>query len=126
MYNGQHQKLLPTVRFMLFLRSLLLTSLCALAAIVPRAYAADRPDVLTIKKSSVGFGGKLKAGFWQPVRLTIVAGDEGARGSLQLVVPDGDQVPVIYRDDARRAIDLNPGQEQTVLLYAKSGPIDAP
>src|SRR5206468_1212865 len=82
--------------------------------------------VLTIKKASIGFGGKSKAGFWQPVRLTIVAGAEGARGSLQLVVPDGDQVPVIYSDDTRGAIDLSPGEERTVLLYAKSGPIDSP
>ena len=60
------------------------------------------------------------------VPLTIVAGAEGARGSLQLVVPDGDQVPVIYSDDTRGAIDLSPGEERTVLLYAKSGPIDSP
>src|SRR3954469_4408571 len=35
--------------------------------------AAERADqILTIKKATIGFAGKFKAGFWQPVRLTIV------------------------------------------------------
>jgi hypothetical protein len=91
------------------------------------ALAADRADdLLTIKQASVGFGGKFKAGFWQPVRLTVAAGSAGAKGRLELVVPDGDQMPVVYRDARRGGLDLGAGQEQSLLLYAKSGPIATP
>ena len=31
----------------------------------------------------------------------VVAGTAGAHGHLELMVPDGDQVPVIYRDSDR-------------------------
>src|SRR5438105_4567479 len=113
---------------MLVCRALFLISLCAAsAACARRASAADRADeLLTIKAASIGFGGAFKAGFWQPVRLTVTAGAAGARGRLELVVPDGDQVPVVYRDSAHGELDLNPGQEQTIMLYAKSGPVDSP
>src|SRR5262245_52424438 len=94
-------------------------------AIAPAAGVEASADLLTIKAASIGFGGKFKAGFWQPVRLTVVAGPEGARGRLELVVADGDQAPVVYRDDQRGQIDLNADGEQSVLLYAKSGPIAA-
>ena len=82
---------------MQLLRALVLVNLLAsLAVSVPCASGADGTnDVLTIKKVSVGFGGKFKAGFWQPVRVTVVAGAAGAQGRLELVVPDGDQVPVV-------------------------------
>jgi hypothetical protein len=96
---------------------------CAIAA---SAAAENAADVLTIKRVSAGFGSKFKAGYWQPAHLTVVAGPHGARGHLQLVAPDGDQTPVVFRDAARGHIDLAAGQEQTVLLYFKSGPIDAP
>src|SRR5262245_11005815 len=89
--------------------------------------AADvAPGVLTVKSATVGFGGKFKAGFWQPVRLKVAAGPDGARGRLELQAPDGDQAPVVYRDEARGLIDLSAGEETTTLLYFKSGPITSP
>jgi hypothetical protein len=94
-------------------------------AIAAAAGAQANADRLTVKTASIGFGGKFKAGFWQPVRLTVVAGPEGARGQLELVVLDGDQAPVVYRDDLRGQIDLQSNQEHSLLLYAKSGPIAA-
>src|SRR6185312_9719703 len=95
----------------------------AIAALVmaalPACAAEAAGELLTIKQASLGFGGKFKAGFWQPVRLTVVAGEAGARGTLELIVPDGDQTPVVYRDSQRGEINLSAGQEQSVLLYAK-------
>src|SRR5689334_9009389 len=87
---------------MLFLRVLVLASGCALAVVAPCATAADRADdALTLKTAKIGFGGKFKAGFWQPVRLTVVAGSLGARGRLELMISDGDQAPVVYYDSSR-------------------------
>jgi len=101
--------------------------LAALLALSSSAAAADAArDVLTVKSATVGFGGKFKAGFWQPVRLTVIAGPEGAQGRLELQVADGDQAPAVYRDESRGAIDLSPGEETTTHLYCKSGPIAAP
>src|SRR5262245_51770409 len=69
----------------------------------PRA-AAQAP--LTVTKVSIGFGGKYKSGFWNPVIVSLQAGSSGAAGQLELVVPDGDQVPVIFADEAAGKIDL--------------------
>ena len=107
--------------------SLLAALLTALGSAGSGAQAAhDLGDMLTIEKATAGFGGKLKAGFWQPVRMTIIAGPQGAAGRLEVIVPDGDQVPVVYRDRDRGQINLAAGQRQTLLLYAKSGPVDVP
>src|SRR5687767_10473258 len=76
---------------------------------------------LTVQSASVGFGGKFKAGFWQPVRLTLVAGPEGATGRLEVVVPDGDQTPVVYANESVPALKLTAGEKAEVVLYAKSG-----
>jgi hypothetical protein len=99
----------------------LLTSCWGAAAIL-----AAEDALLTIKEASVGFGGKFKAGYWQPVHLRLTAGPSGARGALELLVADGDQAPTAYLDPTRGRLDLAPGEERSVLLYAKSGPISAP
>jgi hypothetical protein len=96
----------------------LLAALCA--------SLASGADLLQVKDAAVGFGSKFKPGFWQPVRLTIVAGAAAVRGKLEVVVPDGDQTPAVYHDAARVEIDLAPGEERSLLLYGKSGPIDVP
>ncbi len=99
----------------------------ALFAVPWCAVAADGPrDVLTVKSAIFGFGGKFKAGFWQPVRVTVVAGRDGAKGRLELEASDGDQAPVVYRDESIGAIELGPEEETTTHLYCKSGPIAAP
>src|SRR5207247_8009934 len=77
------------------------------------------------KTASVGFGGKFKAGSWQPVRLTLVAGSRGTRGHLELVVSDGDRAPVVYANEQAAALDLAANEETSMLLYAKAGPVEA-
>src|SRR4051794_35586475 len=100
----------------------LLLRLAAIIVALPwtqLAAGADqtRSDVLAIRDATIGFGGRFKSGFWQPVRLAVVAGAGGARGRLELIGLDGDQVPVVYRDESVGRIDLNAEQETTVHLY---------
>jgi hypothetical protein len=100
--------------------------LVALLAAAPRDCHAAGDELLTVKSSSIGFGGKFKSGFWQPVRATLVAGQAPVRGRLEVVAADGDQTPVIYANEQASELNLSPQQETTVLLYAKSGPVAAP
>ena len=88
--------------------------------------AAADSGALTIKSARVGIGGKCKAGYWTPVWLTVQAGPSGAHGQLELVIPDGDQVPAAYSGGSPAAIGLAAGQEASILLYAKLGPVAAP
>ena len=81
---------------------------------------------LTVTQAAIGLGGKYKAGFWNPVWLTVQAGPHGAEGKLEVIIPDGDQVPVIYGDEANATLQLAAGNEANVLLYAKVGPLNAP
>jgi hypothetical protein len=105
----------------------LATAMCWWLALQPALVrgADQSADVLTLKSATIGFGGKFKAGFWQPVWLTLVAGSAGARGQLELVVADGDQTPAVFFDAERGSIDLSVGSERTILLYCKSGPATA-
>jgi hypothetical protein len=96
-----------------------------LASAPVRLCAANGP-LLTLKSSSIGFGGQFKSGFWQPVRATLVAGPAAVRGRLEVTSADGDQTPVIYGNEQAPELSLAAGDEASVFLYAKSGPIAAP
>src|SRR5262245_54101892 len=94
---------------------------------LPASAAENAAPILTLKSVSVGFGGKFKPGFWQPVRIHVQAGPQGTKGKFEAVALDGDQVPAIYRDTLHGSIDLlNDAYGTTVTMYAKSGPILAP
>src|SRR5262245_29175466 len=99
----------------------LTTALAAVCALLPMSQLSAA-DLLTVKSASVGFGGKFKAGFWQPVRVTLVAGS-AVRGRLEILATDGDQMPVIYANEQLPELNLAAGQEASFWLYAKSGPI---
>jgi hypothetical protein len=103
-----------------------LTALLAAGSGPALARADEAGPLLAIQAASVGFGGKFKAGFWQPVRLTLAARSQAVRGRLELVVPDGDQVPVVYGNEQAGEFSLAAGEKAEVLLYAKTGPIAAP
>jgi len=103
-----------------------LVPLLSLLAAAPARAEAAGGALLTLKQARLGFGGKYKAGFWQPVWVTVVAGPAGAQGQLEVVIPDGDQMPAAYRNDENRGrLDLAAGEEATRLVYAKSGPAGA-
>lgn len=97
-----------------------------LAALVAVGSAEESKATLSVKAASVGFGGKFKAGFWQPVRLTVQAGPAGAKGRLELISPDGDQAPVIYANEQVPELNLAADHEASLLLYARIGPVGAP
>jgi hypothetical protein len=65
-----------------------------------------------------GFDGAYKVGVWTPVRLTIDS-DEAIDASIELTTPDGDGVPVIYRDDSG-PLALAAG-ETSLVRYVKFG-----
>src|SRR5687768_9722928 len=94
----------------------LAAAILAVSAGQARLTADDSAARLTVKAASVGIGGKFKAGFWQPVRLTVVAGQQGAKGRVELVVPDGDQSPVVYGNEQLAELDLAAGEEAKLLL----------
>ena len=88
--------------------------------------AADS-TLLTIKQADIGFGGSYRSGFWAPISLKLVAPSSPASGELQLIAPDGDNVPVVFfaadkADSSSRRIQFQPGQEVTVHSYLKVGP----
>ena len=84
------------------------------------APAQERADALTIESARVGIAGVSKAGFWTPIWLDLKAGPRGAAGMLQIVVPDGDNVPVVYASESG-PIALKPGEKASMLRYAKIG-----
>ena len=90
------------------------------------AAAQNQASVLTVKSARVGLGGACKAGFWTPIWLDVKADPSGATGTLEIVIPDGDNVPVIYGDDESGAVSLGSNQSVSLLRYAKIGRANAP
>ncbi len=84
------------------------------------AAAQQQSQALTVESARVGVGGVSKAGFWTPIWLELKAGDLDATGALEIVIPDGDNVPVIYGGDNNK-IALQPNERATILHYAKMG-----
>jgi hypothetical protein len=89
-------------------------------------FAADS-SLLSIQHAGIGFGGTYRSGFWTPVTLTLVARDAPVTGVLQLIAPDGDNVPVVYfasneADTSSRRIQLDAGKKSTYRSYVKVGP----
>jgi hypothetical protein len=103
-------------------RAAIATAVCLIGGLAAAPSALCK-DPLSVTAASIGFGGKYKAGFWNPVRLSLKAGPQGAAGQLELVIPDGDHVPVIFADEQRGQINLKPDAQITLVLYAKTGPI---
>ena len=90
--------------------------------------AAD-PSLLSIKHADIGFAGKYKSGLWTPVSLTLAAGKSPVSGELQLIAPDGDNVPAVFfaadgnATSSSRSLRLEPGKEAVAICYAKVGPL---
>ena len=99
--------------------------LVASSALAPRL-SAQQTSALIIKEARVGVGGKCKAGFWAPVHLLLEAGPAPIEGEFELVIPDGDQVPVVYSADPPQLLRLDKNEKQTISMYAKIGPVAAP
>lgn len=108
-------------------------NLCLLALVLLfspplfRHLGAADSSLVSIKHVEIGFGGVYRSGFWTPVTLTLVAKDSPVSGELQLIAPDGDNVPVVFfaASDGRassRNIQLEAGKTVTLRSYVKVGP----
>lgn len=76
---------------------------------------------LTIVDLRAGFGGRFKVGYWTPLEITLRCGSEAVSGELELTVPDGDAVPSRVRNPGGEMISLAPGEQRSILMYAKVG-----
>jgi hypothetical protein len=76
---------------------------------------------LTIVEVRAGFAGRFKVGYWAPFEVTLRCGPEAVSGELELTVPDGDAVPSRVRNPRGEAISLEPGEQQSILVYGKVG-----
>jgi hypothetical protein len=90
------------------------------------ALAQSAAEPLAVQAATFGIGNKAKAGFWTPIWFDLKAGPNGARGRLEIVIPDGDNIPVIYDEPEGPDLDLAAGQDHRILRYAKLGPLAAP
>ncbi|MGA2502106.1 MAG: hypothetical protein ABSH20_30550, partial [Tepidisphaeraceae bacterium] len=99
-----------------------LAPLSVLAAICLAAPAgADGGAGAEIARVRVGFDGHYKAGLWTPVEVTLRGGDGEVEGQVTLTVPDGDGVPASVSSPSENPCRLTPGEEASVLLYARFG-----
>jgi hypothetical protein len=87
---------------------------------------AQGPRALEVVAARVGVGGQTKAGFWAPIWLDLQGGPQGASGRLEVVIPDGDNVPAIFPGPAGEVLELGPGETKSFLRYAKIGRVSAP
>jgi len=80
-----------------------------------------KPKIVAIR---VGLAGHYKVGLWTPVAITLRGGEVPQTGTVTLTVPDGDDVPSRVTTPGARPCQLLPGQETTVLLFARFGRVD--
>ena len=106
---------------------LLLIQTLVLSARLPPSvvHASDGQAVLRVESMRLGLGAKFKAGFWQPLWVTLRAGQAAAEGQLEVVIADSDQTPAVYANQPHGRLALGPGQGGQYLLYARSGPVDS-
>lgn len=97
--------------------------LLVLAAMPAAAWAdASRPEIVRLR---VGIEGRYKVGQWTPVEITLRGGDRAMVGQVALTVPDGDGVPSRVATPKDRPCQVLPGQESSVLLYARFGRVES-
>lgn len=81
-----------------------------------------RAEDIRFEKIGIGFEDLYRVGCWTPVRLTLSGAAAPVTGRLEVVVPDGDDVPSLVRG---RDIQLVPGQSTTATVYVRFGRVDA-
>ncbi len=95
--------------------------------IFPDNICAAESPVLSVGHVDIGFAGKYKSGFWAPVAVTLHVGPSQSSGELQLIAPDGDNVPVVFfssQSSSRVLVTgLGKGSDYRVFRsYVKVGP----
>lgn len=85
------------------------------------AHAGEATGGPQIKDVQIGFDGNYKVGHWTPLWITLVGGNDDARGWLEITAPDSDGVQVTYVDAVRRVVEVQAGEKVTVPQYLKFG-----
>lgn len=93
-----------------------LMGLAALGAALLPCPAPAAGRAVEITGVRVGLADCYKLGLWTPIRLGLRS-DRPVAGRVEIVVPDGDGVPVRYAT----ACKLAPGRETTATVYAQFG-----
>lgn len=91
---------------------------CAVHAqdVIPRVELSD---------IRIGFDGSYKSGHWTPVWVTVRATNASARGRLQFMTADGNDVQMEYIDRTYEPIELAAGESVTALRYLRTGGVNA-
>jgi hypothetical protein len=76
------------------------------------------PEIIGVR---VGFAGHYKVGYWTPIEVKLRGGTKPALGIVRVVVPDADNDPTVVGTPDGRPTTVLPGQDVSVLLYAKIG-----
>jgi hypothetical protein len=105
-------------------RAIFLLSCAAALLAAPGTVSAQekRPEVVRLR---VGIAEHYKVGQWTPVEITLRGGSEQMTGQVSLTVPDGDGVPSRVVTPPNKPCQVLPGQETSVLLYARFGEINS-
>jgi len=89
------------------------------AAVAPVTTAATTgPQIVSVQ---AGFAGKFKLGSWAPFEIELRGGAEATRGTVEMVLLDGDAVPSRVTAPADGLLDLRAGETLRVPLVAKLG-----
>ncbi len=80
-------------------------------------------DTAQISNVTIGLDGKLKVGYWVPVRLTISAGSTSFSGHIEFTAPDGDDLLARFVPAAGQTIEVPPHEQWHGWRYVKLGRI---
>ncbi len=103
--------------------------MAALAAVVVLGVLAGTAGAalppIDVENLRVGFSGVdksnlFKVGAWTPVWVQLRAGEEGFTGYLDVVAPDDDGTPTVFRQQ----VQVQAGQSQRFVSYARPGTRD--
>ena len=90
------------------------------AAVLVSTLAQRADAAVEIARADVGFNGVYHVGVWVPVTVELRS-DSDVRGTLRLVVPDGDGVPSTITQPGDEPISLRAGAPTTARLLARFG-----
>jgi hypothetical protein len=97
--------------------------LLLIAVLVPdrvEARPAADPEFVQLE---VGFQRQFKVGLFTPVDLTLRGGGQAVVGTVMISVPDGDGTEARFLTPREKPIQLLPGSETHVRLYARFGAV---
>ncbi|REK31455.1 MAG: hypothetical protein DWQ42_00570 [Planctomycetota bacterium] len=77
-----------------------------LGIVVIAACAADRAIAIEVRAVHLGLDGIYRLGFWTPILVEVDAEEPLTEATIEVIVPDGDATPVVYRLDWQEDSDF--------------------